>query len=83
MQDIDHYPASCILNPVSFFYSPCLCVSVVIFHFILDNAFHSPKVSPFELIEFEGSISPRLKSILDLIIEKGSITRSDYRICKP
>ena len=34
-------------------------------------------MNPFELIEFEGSTLPRQKSILNLIIERSSITRSE------
>jgi len=34
-------------------------------------------IDPFELIEFEGAISERQRSILDLITERGSITRTE------
>jgi transcriptional regulator with XRE-family HTH domain len=36
-------------------------------------------MNPFELIEFESSILPRQKSILNLIIENGSATRLEYQ----
>ncbi len=32
-------------------------------------------IDPFDLIEFDGAISERQKSIVDLITERGSITR--------
>ena len=35
------------------------------------------KIDPFELIEFKGAISDRQNSIVDLITERGSITRAE------
>lgn len=34
-------------------------------------------IDPFELIEFDGAISERQRSIIDLITERGSITRRE------
>ena len=34
-------------------------------------------IDPFELIEFDGAISERQKSIINLIIERGPITRRE------
>jgi len=34
-------------------------------------------MDPFDLIEFDGAVSERQKSILNLITERGSITRRE------
>jgi len=36
-------------------------------------------IDPLELIEFNGAISERQKSIINLITERGSITRREYQ----
>jgi len=36
-------------------------------------------IDPFELIEFDGAISERQRSIVNLITERGSITRRSVR----